>query len=158
MLGTAMLIISVVVVGLYVLSELMKNHGGPRRGPLPMRNSGLPLIFGSSSGYASYQPTTLYHGTSLQSAFEIYNSGMWMVGKSKPSAVWMVDNFTAATSYSHADGGIVVVAVEPSVRLRHPRAGVFIYEIPYAQPWAEYYQIQGLKPIGVLDVNGNRLA
>lgn len=159
MLGTLMLIISVVVVGLYVLSELMKNHGMPRRGNVPMRNSGIPPVFGASSGYASFQPTTLYHGTTtLQNAFEIYSSGMWLVGNSKPSAVWMVDNFAAAKSYSGRNGGIVVVAVDPSVRLTHPRAGVFIYEIPYARRWEEYYQITGLQPVGVLDVNGNRLA
>jgi hypothetical protein len=152
-----MLIISVIVVGLYVLSELMKNHGVPRRGNVPMRNPGVPPVFGSSSGYASFQPTTLYHGTSLQNAFEIYNSGIWLVGNSIPSAVWMVDNFAAAKSYSGTNGGIVVVSVDPSVRLTHPRAGVFIYEIPYARRWEEYYQIPGMRPIGVLDVNGNRV-
>jgi len=152
-----MLIISVVVVGLYVLSELMKNHGVPRRGNVPMGNPRPPSVFSPSSGYASFQPATLYHGTSLQNAFEIYNSGMWLVGNSKPSAVWMVDNFAAAKSYSGANGGIVVVAVDPSVRLTHPRAGVFIYEIPYARRWEEYYQIPGLRPIGVLDFNGNRV-
>jgi len=157
MLGTAMLIISVVVVGLYVLSELMKNHGVPRRGNVPMGNPRPPSVFSPSSGYASFQPATLYHGTSLQNAFEIYNSGMWLVGNSKPSAVWMVDNFAAAKSYSGANGGIVVVAVDPSVRLTHPRAGVFIYEIPYARRWEEYYQIPGMRPIGVLDFNGNRV-
>ena len=157
MLGTFMLIISVVVVGLYVLSELMKNHGVPRRGNVPMGNPRPPSVFSPSSGYASFQPATLYHGTSLQNAFEIYNSGMWLVGNSKPSAVWMVDNFAAAKSYSGANGGIVVVAVDPSVRLTHPRAGVFIYEIPYARRWEEYYQIPGLRPIGVLDFNGNRV-
>ena len=158
MLGTVMLIISVIVVGLYVLSELMKNHGVPRGGNVPMRNPGVPPVFGSSSGYASFRPTTLYHGTSLQNAFEIYNSGMWMVGNSKPSAVWMSDNFAVASSYTKGAGGIVIISVTPWVRLTQPRAGVFIYEIPYAQPWAEYYQIQGLKPVGVLDANGNRLA
>jgi len=152
-----MLIISVVVVGLYVLSELMKNHGVPPRGNVPMGNPRPPSVFSPSSGYASFQPATLYHGTSLQNAFEIYNSGMWLVGNSKPSAVWMVDNFAAAKSYSGANGGIVVVAVDPSVRLTHPRAGVFIYEIPYARRWEEYYQIPGMRPIGVLDFNGNRV-
>jgi len=156
-LGTVMLIISVIVVGLYVLSELMKNHGVPRGGNVPMRNPGVPPVFGSSSGYASFRPTTLYHGTSLQNAFEIYNSGMWLVGNSKPSAVWMTDNFAAAKSYSGTNGGVVVVAVDPSVRLTNPRAGVFIYEIRYARPWEEYYQIPGLRPTGVLDVNGNRV-
>jgi len=156
-LGTVMLIISVIVVGLYVLSELMKTHGVPRRGNFPIPNFGGRTTLGASSGYASFQPTTLYHGTSLQNAFEIYNSGMWLVGDSKPSAVWMVDNFAAAKSYSGANGGIVVVSVDPSVRLTHPRAGVFIYEIPYARRWEEYYQIPGMRPIGVLDFNGNRV-
>ena len=158
MLGTAMLIISVIVVGLYVLSELMKNQGRPSRGSVPMRNSGLPSVFGSSSGYASYQPTTLYHGTSLQNAFEIYNSGMWLIGYSRPPAVWMSDNLVLASCYIKGTGGIVIISVAPWIRLTNRGAGVFTYEIPNAQPWVEYYQIQGLRPVGVLDVSGNRLA
>ena len=158
MLGTFMLIISVIVVGLYVLSELMKNQGGSRRGNGPVRNAGIAPVFGSSSGYASFQPTTLYHGTSLQNAFEIYNSGMWLVGYSRPPAVWMSDNFAVASGYTKGTGGIVIISVAPWIRLTNQGAGVFTYEIPYAQPWGEYYQIQGLKPVGVLDVNGNRLA
>jgi hypothetical protein len=159
-LGMVMLIISVIVVWLYVISELMKKHGVPRRprkGNGPIRNSSVRPVLSVSHRYASFQPATLYHGTSLQNAFEIYNSGMWLVGDSKPSAVWMVDNFAAAKSYSGANGGIVVVSVDPSVRLTHPRAGVFIYEIPYARRWEEYYQIPGMRPIGVLDFNGNRV-
>jgi len=158
MLETFILVVSFVVVGLYVLSELMKNHGMPRRGNVPMLNSGIPPVFGSSSGYASFQPTTLYHGTSLQNAFEIYNSGMWLIGHSQPPAVWMTDNFAVASSYIKGTGGIVIISVTPWVRLTNRGTGVFIYEIPYARPWAEYYQIQGLRPVGVLDVSGNRLA
>ena len=158
MLGTAMLIISVIVVGLYVLSELMKNHGVPRRGNVPMGNPRPPSVFSPSSGYASFQPATLYHGTSLQNAFEIYNSGMWLIGYSRPPAVWMTDNFAVASGYIKGTGAIVIISVAPWVRLTNRGAGVFIYEIPYAQPWAEYYHIQGLKPVGVLHVSGNRLA
>ena len=156
-----MLIISAIVVWLYVISELMKKHGLPRRlrrGNGPIGNSRVPPALSVPHRFTSFQPTTLYHGTSLQSAFEIYKSGMWMVGNSKPSAVWMTDNFAVASSYIKGTGGIVIISVAPWLRLTQPTAGVFIYEIPYAQPWAEYYQIQGLKPVGVLDVNGNRLA
>ena len=147
-----------IVGGFCVLRELARIYGNPRSINVPRPNFGGTSAFSASSRYTSFQPTTLYHGTTaLQNAFEIYNSGMWLVGNSKPSAVWMTDNFAAAKSYSGANGGIVVVAVDPSVRLTHPRAGVFIYEIPYARRWEEYYQIPGLRPIGVLDFNGNRV-
>jgi len=145
MLETLILVVSFVVVGLYVLSELMKNHGMPRRGNVPMLNSGIPPVFGSSSGYASFQPTTLYHGTSLQNAFEIYYSGMWLIGHSQPPAVWMTDNFAVASGYIKGTGGIVIISVAPWIRLTNRGAGVFTYEIPNAQPWVEYYQIQACR-------------
>lgn len=147
-----------IVGGFCVLRELTRIYGSPRSRSYRMPNSGFQPSFGGSSGYASFQPTTLYHGTTtLQNAFEICTSGMWLVGNSRPSAVWMTDNFAAAKSYSGTNGGVVVVAVDPSFRLTNPRAGVFIYEIRYARPWEEYYQIPGLRPTGVLDVNGNRV-
>jgi len=83
---------------------------------------------------------------------------MWLIGYSRPPAVWMADNFAVASGYIKGTGGIVIISVAPWIRLTNRGAGVFTYEIPNAQPWVEYYQIQGLRPVGVLDVNGNRLA
>jgi len=146
-----------IVGGFCVLRELARIFGRPRPLSYPMPTPPVQPFIGGLGGYAASQPSTLYHGTSLQSAFEIHNSGMWLVGNSQPPAVWMTDNFAVASSYIKGTGGIVVISVSPSIRLTNRGMGVFIYEIPYAQPWAEYYQIQGLKPVGVLDVNGNRV-
>ena len=81
-----------------------------------------------------------------------------MVGNSSPSAVWMGESFTTAKAYAGTNAGIVVIGVDPRVNLTSRGAGVFIYEIPDARPKEEYFQIPGLRPVGVLDVNGNRLA
>ena len=116
-----------------------------------------PFI-GAPGGYAASQASTLYHGTSLQNALEIYNSGLWMVGNLFPPAVWMAADFAMARGYAKGTGGVVIISVAPWVRLTDLGSGVFTYEIPNGQPWVEYYHIRDLKPVGVLDVNGNRVA
>jgi hypothetical protein len=147
-----------VIGGFCVLRELARIYGRPRPPRYPMPNLGVQPSVGTPSGYASLQPTTLYHGTTRQNALEIYNSGLWMVGNSFPPAVWMAADFAMARGYAKGTGGVVIISVAPWVRLTNLGPGVFTYEIPNGQPWGEYYHIQGLKPVGVLDVNGNRVA
>ena len=103
------------------------------------------------------QPHELYHGTTLQNAFDIYNTGLWLVGTSRPRAVWMADRFRKARGYAGNNGGVVVMRVNSNLKLTNRYLGVYIYKIPNAKPNKEYYQIPGLNPVGVLDSNGNRI-
>lgn len=103
------------------------------------------------------QPRTFYHGTKLEKALEIYNTGLWMVGDSKPRAVWLSDKIATAKNYAGKDGAIVVVSVDSSVALNNRSTNAFIYEIPGAEPYQEYYKIDGIKPTGVLDASGNTI-
>ena len=150
-------IIVLVVVGSYVFIHLL-NYLIPYPPSSKVTNWVAPPQSSAQFSYSSFQPTTLYHGTTLQNAFEIYYSGLWMVGGSFPPAVWMGDNIFIAQGYARVNGGIVVIKVDPWVRLTNKGGGVYIYEIPGAVPRSEYYKVQGLTPVGVLNTNGNRLA
>jgi len=147
-----------IVGGFCVLRELVRIFGRPRSPSYPMPTPSVQPFIGGLGGYAASQPSTLYHGTTRQNALEIYNSGFWMVGNSFPRAVWMAADFAMARGYAKGTGGVVIISVAPWVRLTDLGSGVFTYEIPNGQAWVEYYHIQGLEPIGVLDVNGNRVA
>ena len=154
--GTFVGTVIFVVVCSYILVRLLNSlipDQPSRRAP----NWRLPQPSTAPFLYSSFQPTTLYHGTSLQKAFEIYYSGLWMVGNSFPSAVWMGDNLSIAQGYAGGNGGIVVIKVDPWVKLTNRGGGVYIYQIPGATPRSEYYKVQGLTSVGVLNINGNRL-
>jgi hypothetical protein len=101
-----------------------------------------------------YPPSILYHGTSLQAAIEIYKSGLWLIGKPRPRGLYLGEQFKTAKKYSGKNGGVVIVYVDPSRELTHFGNGVYIHEIPDAVPYQEYYKIEGLTPIGVLDSKG----
>jgi hypothetical protein len=103
------------------------------------------------------QPLTLYHGTSLGNALDIFNTGLWLIGTSSPRAVWFGNNIDIARKYSKSTGAIVVVNVDRDVKLTNRGGGVYIYEVPYAVPHEEYYEIKGLRPAGVLTPQGNRI-
>jgi hypothetical protein len=107
----------------------------------------------------AYQPSVLYHGTSRKNAFEIYNTGLWLIGNSTPPAVWMADNIELVQNYSgiNSDGALVLIHVDADLDIENRGGGVFIYQIPSAVPNQEYYKIEGLEPAGILDTNGNRI-
>jgi len=106
---------------------------------------------------ASEQPRILYHGTKLETAFEIYESGLWMVGKSQPAAIWMGDSFNIARAHARNNEGIVVIRAHPNLGLTRQGRGVYIFKIPDARPYQDYYRVEGLTPIGVLDSNGDKI-
>jgi len=103
------------------------------------------------------QPLTLYHGTSHENALEIFNTGLWLIGTSLPRAAWFGNKIDIARQYSGDTGGIVVVNVDPDVKLKNRGGGVYIYEVPDAVPHQDYYEIKGLRPAGVLTPQGNRI-
>ena len=124
--------------------------------PNPQPVNSYKSVYGSR---IAYQPTVLYHGTSRKNAFEIYNTGLWLIGNSIPPAVWMADNIELAQNYSgvNSDGAIVVIHVDADLDIENRGGGAFIYQIPSAVPNQEYYKIEGLEPAGILDTNGNRI-
>jgi len=103
------------------------------------------------------QPTRLYHGTSLEIAQEIYRTGLWLIGSSRPYAIWMTTSFQTAKSYAKGSGGIIEIDVSPFLQLTNLRSGIYIYEIPEAIPFGEYYKVEGLRPVGILNRNGDRI-
>jgi hypothetical protein len=107
----------------------------------------------------TYQPTVLYHGTSKKNAFDIYYTGAWLIGNSRPPAVWMADTIELAKIYSSfgSNGAIVVIHVDLDLEIESRGGGVFIYQIPGALPNQEYYKIEGLVPREILDNNGNKI-
>ena len=122
-----------------------------------------PILTSSfKSGYSiatKIQPTTLYHGTTLTNALEIYRTHLWLVGKSKPPAVWMGNRIEIAKKYSGTGkkAAIVVVQVDSDLNLSNRGNGVFILEIPGAKPNEEYHQVDGLKPIDVINPSGKSI-
>jgi len=109
------------------------------------------------SSAVEQQPLTLYHGTTLENALEIYDSGLWLIGSALPYAVWMGDTIKIAKQYSGGDGAIVVVNVNPNLRLTHRGGGVYVYGVLDAAPNREYYKIAGLLPVALIDPHGNRI-
>ena len=100
----------------------------------------------------------LYHGSSLEKVEEIFRTHLFLVGNSKPPAFWMADAPDKTLPYCGNDGGILVIDVLPGTPLTNESDGVYIFEIPAAQPFHEYYEIAGLVPVGVLDSTGtNRI-
>jgi len=112
---------------------------------------------GNTSAATAAQPTRLYHGTSLETAQEIYRTGLWLIGSSRPYAIWMTTSFQTAKSYAKGSGGIIEIDVSPFVPLKNLRSGIYIYEIPEAIPFSEYYKVEGLRPVGILNRNGDRI-
>ena len=106
------------------------------------------------------QPRNLYHGTTMENAHEIYNTGLWMTGDSEPRAIYMTEYLEVAQEFSKKKGAIVVVRVDPKIKLTRYtkyRDCDYIYEIPNSIPMQEYYMIPGLNPIGILDAKGNKI-
>jgi hypothetical protein len=100
----------------------------------------------------------LYHGSSIESVENIYRNHSFLVGNSKPPAFWMADTPDKTKPYCGNNGGILVIDILPGTALTNWGGGVYIFEIPGAQPFQEPRRIPGLVPVGVLDPTGtNRI-
>jgi hypothetical protein len=67
----------------------------------------------------------------------------------------MTDNFDIAKTYAGPRGGIVQIKVDTGVKLTKQATGVYIFEVPGAVAQGEYYRIEGITPIGVLNPQRN---
>jgi len=108
--------------------------------------------------YQGPTPSTLYHGTTLQNAYEIYNTKLWLVGNSMPRGIYMTDDLNIAKIYAGINGGIVVISTNPNVTLEQRTQNVYVFPVSDANPNQEYYSIQGLTPTGILSPKGARIA
>lgn len=153
------LLIAVSCVAVSVRSNTTRNSKA-KIPPSPLTSN--PLLPGlpTAQQYSTNGPrrfTRLFHGTSRQNALEIYKTGLWLIGKSKPPAVWMTSMIEIAKVYAEDNGYIVAVDVDRALRLKTIRDGVFIFEVPDVKVQDEYLEIEGLRPVGIIDVNGNKI-
>jgi hypothetical protein len=97
-----------------------------------------------------------YHGTSMDAAVDILDNKVWMVGDSKPPGIWLTLDFSYAANMQE-DGVIVVVRcdLDPMTHLNGVKDGeYFRFDIEGAVPYAEYYEVDDLTPIHILNLKG----
>ena len=96
----------------------------------------------------------------MKHALEIFESGLWLVGGSVPSGVYMSDRIEIGLDYAgrtgDGNGGIVLVQVEDASELDDMGEHYFVFQVPHVM-MDEYLKIDGIEPVGVLDINENRI-
>jgi len=121
------------------------------------RSSSRPKSTYASTNKTSHRPRKFFHGTTMPSALEILKTGLWLVGDPKPRGIYITDDFDLAKHYAEKNGGIVIISVSSFVKLTDRGNRIFVYEIPGAQPLADYYSPSGISPVGIFDTNKNRI-
>lgn len=106
---------------------------------------------------ASKTARRYYHGTTREAAMDIFHSGLWMVGESIPKGIYVADNFSIAKSFSSGDRAIVEIIIAHNIPLQKRFEGAFFFEIPGAEPFKDYYRIDGFTPVSVRDADGNKI-
>jgi hypothetical protein len=106
------------------------------------------------------QPMTdiLFHGTpKMKNARDIFRNNVWNI---KMNAVFLADNFELTKKYAGKKGGIVVVKKSPGLKLQRDTnwPGAYKFPIDDAKPSKEFYRINGLTPIGILNPEGELIA
>ena len=103
-----------------------------------------------------------YHGTSIEAAEEIWQTGLWLSTIS-PAELWMTDDFDTAKYYAEDRGDgigyILVLDVDPSLNLINFRGDIYYIELDddSSQGKENYYQVDGVYVIQMLDLDGNIL-
>lgn len=121
--------------------------------------SGLPSQSTSSAQSTISGKSLYYHGGLIESVFDILRNRRIKVGSSKPSGFWVTSNFHTATTYANRFGGgkgaVVAVQIDNDVDLKNRGDGIYVLPIPESKE-GEYWAFDsGVKPIGVLDIDGN---
>jgi hypothetical protein len=120
-------------------------------------NTNFTSAFNPTTTFSQIQPSVVYHGTSYHNAFEIFRTGLWLVG-APHSEVWMTADFSIACTYAGNNGAIVECSIASNVFLNNIAGNIYTYDIRNARPGQEYYKISGITPTAVYDPNGKRLA
>ena len=100
---------------------------------------------------AKVQPDRLYHGGPNYAVTDIYRNNRFLIGDSKPSALWMTTNFGYASSIS-SDGTVVELAVDSSIALEQYAANTYIARVPNAKKNV-FYTFPGIVPVRILGTN-----
>ena len=116
---------------------------------LPKRSRVIPQRFGGEAIY--------YHGTTTEDAWEIFRTGLWLVGESMPRGVYITPKADVARHYSEDDGLIVIVHVSDRCPITHDGGEVYIFRVPDIKPDEFYYQIEGFNVVGLMTPGGRRI-
>lgn len=139
--------------------EYFRRRQPPPKGPVIQRNPARqPTQFDFLQPY-QIGTDELYHGTSMDAAVRIFSTQLWMVGTSHPPGIWMSPDLDVARYYAEQGelGAIIVVKVHPSTQLVDKGGKILHFPIDGAIPNEEFYRVDALTPIRVLDVEGRHI-
>jgi len=155
-------------------------HGTPPQ-PVTPPNSSVPFgaQFNPVINIGQGAPSRIYHGTpSLSSAEDIVLNNRWLHRKAFPNGIYMSEDFGTAAGFAGSSGAVVEVDVsipasmivemtempgdsshtlERGYRLIHS-GNVYIAPIPETSNLGEYFRIEGLNPVRLLDDRGNPIS
>ena len=136
-----------------------------------------PPLFSQRTSF-QYLPSTLYHGTpALKAALVILTHNRWSVKSHSPNGVYMTSDFKTAVGYAGMNGTVVEINVSIPDSLVIDRkdltgdsrkaldmgfriirnGNVYIAPTPESTDANNYFRIEGLKPVRLLDLNKNPL-
>ena len=115
-----------------------------------------PVIQQANSNSYQLRQNEFFHGTSNESAWNIYNTGYWLIGDSQPHGIYMTDEIETAKIYARnrGDGLIVLVRYNPDGGLDKFNEAAYCYHVEVQEPNQEYHLIRALTPIHILDLDG----
>jgi len=115
----------------------------PQPQPIQSTNSFFPV-----AGHDEY-----FHGTSRQAALEIKKSKIWVIGKSKPSSVWMSKDFKYASSYAKPNGYVLRIKISSNTNITKRNDKISIFLIPNANS-GDCVHLPNLKFVSIYDYQG----
>ena len=149
LIGIMICAVSVLIIwGAIKLYKAIKNRKSktPHPPPPPQRKKKRKEIY--------------YHGTSNEAALEIWNTDLWK-GDMEPAMLWFADNTNYAVSHAKGRYGsnakILVLRVHPKIKLHDYQDGRFHLKLDSSNSKRNYYKVQGVDVIQMLDLNLNVL-
>ena len=133
----------------------------PTQPPPPQPTQPHPSHTPYNSSKSILNPRYFYHGTSIDSAWKIWYSGLWLSSVS-PAGVWMSDDFNVALSYAQdrgdgSDGYILHLAVDSSLELVKDKDHYYHVELDGAPGGENYYHLEGVEVIKMVDMDNNEI-
>ena len=104
------------------------------------------------------RPTIMYHGTPKREwGMIIFSKNKWKIGPSL--RLFLSDDFDLAAMYARrgSDGVVVKLHVPLNVKLEQKGPKIYSVVVPNPIQRKPYYRIKGIKPVALLDVNGNQI-
>lgn len=99
-----------------------------------------------------------YHGTSQESAWEIWESNLWKSDIS-PARIWMSNKFSVALSYAkhYGNGFILYLAVDGSIDMHDDGDGKYHIKTDEAQGNEKFYHLDGVEIVKIYDIDKNEI-